>query len=150
MDQDRLDDLENRVIHMEEGNGWDEWGKYVLKKLDTLNEDNKEHRKELCKKIDDFEEQNAISHREFHRKLDAQNNLYADRPLQCAKNFVQSRTIHWLIIILAVVIGGMFTVGIAHITGPEEYSKQVIEQQVDKEAYDILVDKPLNELEKTH
>ena len=133
MDQDRLDDLENRVVHMEEGNGWHEWGKYVLKKLDTLSEDNKENRKEVCKKIDDFEEQNTMAHRELHRKMDDQKKFCADRPMQCAKNFVQGRTIHWLVIILSLVIGGMFTVGIAHITGPQEHAKLAIEQPAEIE-----------------
>ena len=133
MDQDRLDDLEDRVEHLEESNGWHEWGKYVLKKLDELSEDGKTHRKELCEKIDDMEEQNTTAHREIHRKLDEQNKACASRPLQCSQNFVQGRTIHWLIIILVLVIGGLATLGIEHITDTSKHvsAAPVIEQKID-------------------
>ena len=133
MNQDRLDDLEGRVEHLETGNGWHEWGKYVLKKLDDLSEDNKTARKELCKKMDDMEEQNTVAHREIHRKLDNQGKMCADRPINCAKTFVQARTLNWLIIVLTLVIGSIFTIGIQHITADEKHvqKKPAIEQKID-------------------
>jgi hypothetical protein len=133
MNQDRLDELENRVEHLEEGNGWHEWGKYVLKKLDELNDSHKESRKELGKKMEDLEEQNTTAHRELHRKMDEQNKVCAARPMQCSQNFVQGRTVHWLIIILTLVIGGMSALGIAHITDVEKHvvTPPAIEQSLE-------------------
>ena len=110
MDQNRLDDLESRVDHLEEGNGWHEWGKYVLKKLDTIELNQKENRKELCGKIGDLEGDNTIAHRELHRKLDAQKSYCAERPLICGRNWLSSKTFYWVvggIVAFMMLIGGL-------------------------------------------
>jgi len=85
MNQDRLDDLEKRVDNIEEGNGWHESAKYVLKKLDTLTDAVKENRAD-----------NATAHKALHDKMDSQKTMCAERPLQCQKQFLPNRTfVYW-------------------------------------------------------
>jgi len=98
MNQDRLDDLEKRVGEIEEGNGWHESAKYVLKKLDTLTDAVKENRTD-----------NASAHKALYEKMDSQKTMCANRPMECQKVFLPNKTFHWLIIVLIVLFGATFS-----------------------------------------
>jgi len=125
MNQDRLDDLEIRVAHLEEGNGWHEWSKYVLKKLDSIEESHKEARKELCKKMDDIEDENTVAHREIHRKLDNQKSFCANRPIECGKSFLPAKTFNWLIIALVALFAASFTLAGTALKQNAEQDKRI-------------------------
>ena len=133
MNQERLDELENRVGHLEEGNGWHEWGKYVLKKLESIEQNHKETRKELCEKMDDIVDENTVAHRELHRKMDVQKNFCAERPLACAKTFTFSKTFYWVIggvLTFMVMIGGLSLANWKAITTAHANNNTTIEQPI--------------------
>jgi len=139
MDQERFDGLEKRVGHLEEGNGWHEWGKYVLKKLGEIDENIRENRKEVCKKMDDIEDENTVAHREIHKKLDSQKNFCANRPIECGKSFLSARTFNWLILVLIALFGASFTLAGTALrqNATHETNHVLIEKRI--EAHEIAV-----------
>lgn len=143
MDQDRLGELETRVGHLEEGNGWHEWSRYVLKKLDEISDEIKTNRKEVCEKMEDIEDENTIAHREIHRKLDDQKTFCANRPIECAKSFLPSRTFNWLIIALIALFAASFTLSGTALKQNAEQDKriEIHEKVVPPEKIKALEDK---------
>ncbi len=115
MDQDRLDDLEKRVARAEAGNGWHEYGKYVLKELEHLNRGQEILRKD-----------NTDGHKTIYKKLDDQKKADEDRLISCNERFLPAKVFHWLVVALIVILGGIFTVGTTHITSIHD--KPTIEQ----------------------
>lgn len=118
MDQDRLDDLEKRVTHAEEGNGWHEWGKHVLKELERLNRGQEILRKD-----------NNDGHKTIYKKLDDQGKADEARLVSCNDRFLPAKVFHWLVVALIVILGGIFTVGTTHITSI--HAKPTIEQSTE-------------------
>ena len=103
MDQDRLDELDKRVDNLEQGNGWHEWGKHVLKELERLN-----------KGQDTMNRDNNAAHGKIYKKLDDQRDADEARLVSCNDRFLPAKFFHWLILVLIVVLGGLATLGIAN------------------------------------
>jgi len=98
MNQDRLDDLEKKVAEIEDGNGWHESAKYVLKKLDTLTDAVKENRTD-----------NANAHKALHDKMDSQKDMIVQQTVENQRMFLPNRTFHWLLIVIIVLFGASFS-----------------------------------------
>ena len=144
MNQERLDDLEKRVVDIEGGNGWHESAKYVLKKLDTLTDAVKDNRKD-----------NADAHKALHDKMDAQKTMCSNRPMECQKAFLPNRTFHWLLIVIIVLFGASFSLsGTAlkqnadHKVRVTEYKTALEIEHIDmKEKIELLIEEKSNETE---
>jgi len=144
MNQERLDDLEKRVVDIEGGNGWHESAKYVLEKLDTLTDAVKENRSD-----------NADAHKALHDKMDSQKTMCANRPMECQKAFLPNRTFHWLLIVIIVLFGASFSLsGTAlkqnadHKVKVTEYKTALEIEHIDmKEKIEILIEEKANETE---
>lgn len=87
-----------KVAHTEEGNGWNKHQMYVLEKLD-----------DLCDGIDKLKDDNAAAHKTLHDKMDVQKTMCANRPIECQKQFLPTRTFGWLVIVLIVMFGTSFS-----------------------------------------
>ena len=137
MNQERLDGLEKRVVEIEGGNGWHESAKYVLEKLDTLTDAVKENRTD-----------NAEAHRALHDKMDSQNIVYANRPMECQKVFLQNRTFHWLIIVLIVLFGTSFSLSGTALKQNADHKNKVIEYKVSLDAERREMNVKLDDIQK--
>jgi len=133
MNQDRLDAIEERVDDLEEGNGWHEWGKHVLKELARLHDGQETLRKD-----------NNNGHKTIYKKLDDYKDADEARLISCNDRFLPAKVFHWLIIVLVVVFGGLFAVGVGHLVSHNESVAAVTQPEK------VEVEKPLEDLQKTH
>lgn len=122
-DRKKLSELEKRVGKVESNNGWHESAKYVLEKLEDLTDAIKEQRKE-----------NTEAHRELHRKMDDQKTTCANRPMQCQRQFLASKTFYWVVggvVSFMILIGGLSLANWKAITQAHADNKPAIEQPID-------------------
>lgn len=135
MDQNRLDELEDRVDNFEQGNGWHEWGKHVLKELERLNKGQETMRND-----------NNSAHRTIHKKLDVQRSDDEKRLISCNERFLTARVFHWLLLVLIVVIGGLTTLSI---TNKIEINSHAVAQEIIEKVVESAPE-VLDNLKKVH
>ena len=116
MNQERLDGLEKRVVDIEEGHGWNESAKYVLKKLDTLTDN-----------FDNFRKENKDDHGKFYIKMDAQKDMIVNHTIENQKAFLPNRTFHWLLIAIIILFGASFSLSGTALKQNAEHKVKVTE-----------------------
>lgn len=138
MNQERLGGVEKQTS-IAEDIGWHD--KYILEKLDTLTGAIKEIKVETCKSLDKLRDDNASAHKALHEKMDVQKIMCANRPIECQKAFLPTKTFGWLIVVLVVLFSATFSLsGTALKQNAEHETRHALERLEDHEK-NVPVDK---------